>query len=64
MTGKPTAKEVNDKRTFCGLTQEQAAALVHSHWKTWQAWEAGKAKMPVAKWELFNLKVAFDERDS
>ena len=43
-------------RIESGLTQTQAAELIHSKLRTWQDWEAGKAKMHLGLWELFLIK--------
>lgn len=39
------------------LTQTQAAALVYAKLKTWQAWEHGTRRMPLAAMELFVLSL-------
>lgn len=39
------------------LTQTQAAALVYAKLKTWQAWEYGQRRMPLAAMELFVLSL-------
>lgn len=43
-------------REAAGLTQEQAAVLVHVKRRTWQDWELGIATIPGAAWELFCIK--------
>lgn len=57
MNTTPTPQQIRDKRNNAHLTQTAAAALVHSALRTWQDWEAGKAAMHPALWELFTLKV-------
>jgi DNA (cytosine-5)-methyltransferase 1 len=55
----PTPAQVRDARLAAGLTQKQAAALVH--WgdeRRWGERERGDSVMPPAEWELFQLKVA------
>ena len=49
-------KIIKARRADLGLTQTQAATCVHAARRTWQDWEAGKAKMPAGLWELFNIK--------
>lgn len=60
----PTPAEITAARLDAGLTQPEAAALVH--WKSYRRWserERGHLPMPPAKWELFKLKVV-DKRDN
>lgn len=57
----PHPDEIIGMRINAGLTQQQAAALVHSKLKSWQNWEAepgspSHRRMDPAKWELFLLK--------
>lgn len=52
----PSAQAIQAARTASGLTQTQAAALVHAKLRTWQQWEAGDRKMHAAFWELFGIK--------
>lgn len=58
----PTPAEVRAERAAAGLTQVEAAALVHATLKTWQGWEAGTAPsaraMHPGLWELFRIKLA------
>ena len=56
---QPTPAEIKAARTAAGLTQSQAAALVHAGLKTWQNWESESGegrKIPLASWELFLIK--------
>ena len=52
----PAPQQIVALRKTAGLTQTQAAELIHSKLRTWQDWESGKAKMHEAHWELFQLK--------
>lgn len=52
----PTADEIRAARDRAGLTQAQAAQLVHALERSWQHWEGGKHAMPPAAWELFKIK--------
>ena len=53
----PNPNEIRAKRLEAKLTQADAADLIHSKLRTWQDWEAGKAKMHAGLWELFLLKL-------
>lgn len=57
----PTPEEVLEARTESGLTQSEAASLVHTTLRVWQQWEApvsssSHRRMHPAFFELFNLK--------
>jgi putative transcriptional regulator len=52
----PTPEAIRETRQQAGLSQTAAAALIHSTLRTWQDWEAGKAKMHPGLWELFLIK--------
>lgn len=53
----PTPDAILAARKAAGLSQAQAAAIVHRpSYRTWQEWERGRAKMPPDAWELFLLK--------
>ncbi len=54
---KPTPESIRAARAAAGLTQAEAAAVVHRpSYRTWQDWERGRARMPPDAWELFLLK--------
>lgn len=58
----PTHIEIKQTREQAGLTQSQAADLIHKGLRTWQGWEAsegspGHRKMDPAFWELFIIKI-------
>ncbi len=53
----PTQAEIRALRERSGLTQSQAAAIVHCGLRAWQKWEAGERQMHPAFWELFQRKV-------
>ena len=54
---QPTPAEIKEVRTRAGLTQQQAAALVHrADGARWREWEGGKYGVDLAVWELFLLK--------
>jgi DNA-binding transcriptional regulator YiaG len=56
MPTSPAPEDVLAARQAAGLTQTQAAALVHTGLRTWQQWEAGDRGMHPAFWELFIIK--------
>lgn len=53
-----TPDQIKQARKEAGLTQSQAAALVHVDCRTWRKWEAGDRHMHPAMWELFRIKTA------
>jgi len=58
----PSPTEVRAAREAAGLTQAQAAALVHASPRNWQQWEqdegANVRRMHPGLWELFRIKTA------
>ena len=56
----PSAAEIRAAREAAGLTQTQAAALVHATARNWQQWEqeegSNARRMHPGLWELFRLK--------
>lgn len=58
MTTSPASKEIRDLRQSAGLTQSQAAAIVHASLRSWQEWEAGDSAMHPGLWELFSERVS------
>ena len=53
----PTKEEVKAARASAGLTQPEAAKLVHRTTSAWARWEGGERNMPADTWELFNIKL-------
>ena len=51
----PDPAEIRAARVAWGGTQRQAGELVYAP-RSWEAWEAGRWKMPPAAWELFLIK--------
>jgi hypothetical protein len=52
----PTPEQVREARMRAGLTQSQAATLVHrKELKRWSEWELGVRRMQPDTWELFLL---------
>jgi len=60
MRSHPTPAEVRAARESAGLTQAQAAALVHATTRNWQQWEQASGsnvrRMHPGLLELFRLK--------
>ena len=52
----PEPKQIKDLRKSLKLTTEDAGNLLHISARTFQRWERGTTKMPLAYWELFELK--------
>lgn len=59
METKPTPEEIKKTRLEAGLTQTQAAKLIHKSLRVWQNYELGDRKMDVASWVLFQIKTRF-----
>lgn len=58
MLSKPSPQDVLNARLSAGLTQSQAAFLVHlAAVVRWSEYERGVHSMPLALWELFLLRV-------
>jgi len=55
-SSNPTPAEIRQARESAGLTQTQAAAMIHCGLRAWQKWEGGERKMHPAMWELFQIK--------
>ena len=53
---QPTPADVKSARVAAGLTQKQAAAVIHKKLLAWQRYESGDRSMDCALYELFMLK--------
>lgn len=54
----PTKEDVQKWRKGAGLTQDEAAGLVHLGAGTrWSEYETGARKIDIARWELFLVKI-------
>ena len=53
---QPTPADVKYARVAAGLTQKQAAAVIHKTLLAWQRYESGDRAMDAAYWELFLIK--------
>lgn len=63
MTKHISPHEIRAARQAAGLTQAEAAALVHAaSYRTWQDWETGRRPMPLMAWELFCIKAALGDK--
>ena len=58
----PSPCEIRAAREAAGLTQSQAAGLVHASARNWQQWEQAEGsnvrRMHPGLWELFRIKSA------
>lgn len=54
----PEPDAIRTARIVAGLTQTEAANVVHASLRTWQQWEAGDRKMHSGLFELFRIKTA------
>lgn len=52
----PLREQIRAAREKAGLTQADAALLVYTALRTWEDWEAGRARMHPGLWELFCIK--------
>ena len=52
----PTPEQIRAAREAAGLTQVEAADMVHAALNTWSQWERGQRQMHAAFWELFRIK--------
>jgi DNA (cytosine-5)-methyltransferase 1 len=62
----PTPDEIRDARHRAGLSQTQAAALVHAALSSWAKWEsvsgdANHRQMPAWTWALFRLQLGIGD---
>jgi putative transcriptional regulator len=56
---QPTPAEILAAREKAGLTQTQAAELVHlAHRVRWTEYETGTHAIDLARWELFLVKTS------
>ena len=52
----PTPEAIKERRAACGLTQPQAAVLIHASTRAWQAYEAGERRLHPGLWDLFIIR--------
>jgi len=52
----PTTEQIKTARKKAELTQQKAADLVYVHLNSWQKYESGDVKIPLAFFELFLIK--------
>jgi DNA-binding XRE family transcriptional regulator len=53
---KPSGSQIKEARLSCGLSQSEAAKLVHKATLTWSYYEREIRHIDLATWELFCLK--------
>lgn len=53
----PTPAQIREARALLGLTQADAAKLLHMALRTYNDQERGVAKMGGAAWELMQIKL-------
>jgi len=58
----PKPAEIIEARKAAGLTQTEAANMVHASLRNWQQWEAQEGteshrRMHPGLWELFHIKL-------
>lgn len=54
----PTPEDFKSARIAAGLTQTEAANIIHSTCRSVQQWEAGDRRIHPGLWELFLLKTS------
>lgn len=54
----PSAEILKANRLFHGLTQREAAQLIHVSTKAWSQYEQSKRKISEGLYELFTIKAA------
>jgi DNA-binding transcriptional regulator YiaG len=59
----PTPAQIRMVREQAGLTQTEAARMVHAGLRAWQHWEMGDRTISLATWELFTLKVGIEKKN-
>jgi len=59
---QPTPQQIKQARLDSGLTQTQAAKLVHAGLRTFQHWESGNRTMSKSNWELFIIKLEMGQK--
>ena len=52
----PSPAEIKSWREAVGLTQAQAAELIHSTGRTWEKWEQGAQRMHPGLWAYAQSK--------
>lgn len=52
----PLPEVVRLRREEAGLTQVEAADLIHVHLDSFRSYERGRTEMSAAHWELFLIK--------
>lgn len=58
----PAPDAIKAARAAAGLTQTQAAKLVHMEQRGWARWESGDRRMHPAIWELWQIKIGASDQ--
>lgn len=53
---KPCKEAIRAARVSAGLTQAEAATLIHRRRERWAEFESGARNMGLESWELFLIK--------
>lgn len=62
----PLPAEIRKARRSTGLSQTEAAHLLHTSCRVWQQWEGGERKMHPAFYDLFlrrSIEYPYVDRD-
>jgi DNA-binding XRE family transcriptional regulator len=59
METKPTPEQIKQARITAGLTQTQAADMLHKSLRVWQNYELGDRSMDISHWVLFQIKLKY-----
>lgn len=52
----PSPDAIRAARLAVGLTQREAALLIHATTRAWESWEQAERPMHPGLWELFRIK--------
>lgn len=52
----PAPEAIRAAREAAGMTQTEAALLVHASLRAWQQWESGDRRMNPGLWSLFRIR--------
>lgn len=59
----PTPERIKQARIDAGLTQTEAANLIHKSLRVWQNYELGDRGMDKAAWVLFQIKLKYPSNE-
>lgn len=52
----PSPDAIRQARAVAGHSQSEAARIAYATLRSWQAWEAGERRMPLANFVLYQLR--------